>query len=147
MRVIDVDFNNILTDKKSYKNLLIYNISYKMFVVEKPQRIWLDKIEGFIKTDNENRYLILFECNEIYDKIRYLISKKSGIKYSISYNFPRIRNDSYNSLPIEKILTFHNVIILIKSIVNENKNHYLIYYTKRFVQRLENNSAIDVMIY
>ena len=127
MRVIDVDFNNILTDKKSYKNLLIYNISCKMFVVEKPLRIWLDKIEGFIKTDNEIRYLILFECNEIYDKIRYLISKKSGIKYSISYNFLRIRNDSYNSLPIEKILTFHNVIILIKSIVNENKNHYLIY--------------------
>ena len=98
-----------------------------MFVVEKPLRIWLDKIEGFIKTDNEIRYLILFECNEIYYKIRYLISKKSGIKYSISYNFPRIRNDSCNSLPIEKILTFHNVIILTKSIVNENKNHYLIY--------------------
>ena len=29
-----------------------------------------------------------------------------------------------NSLPIEKILTFHNVVILIKSVVNENKNHY-----------------------
>ena len=128
MRVIDVDFNNILLDKKSYKNLLIYNISYKTFADEKPLRIWLDKIERFIKTDNEIRYLVLFEYNEIYDKIRYLISKKSGIKYSISYNFPRIRNDSYNSLPIEKILTFHNVIILIKSIINENKNHYLIYY-------------------
>ena len=128
MRVIDVDFNDILLDKKSYKNLLIYNISYKTFVDEKPLRIWLDKIERFIKTDNEIRYLVLFEYNEIYDKIRYLISKKSGIKYSISYNFPRIRNDSYNSLPIEKILTFHNVIILIKSIINENKNHYLIYY-------------------
>ena len=29
-----------------------------------------------------------------------------------------------NSSPIEKILTFHNVVILIKSVVNENKNHY-----------------------
>ena len=34
----------------------------------------------------------------------------------------QIRIDSYNSLPIEKILTFHNVIILIKSVVNKNKN-------------------------
>ena len=29
-----------------------------------------------------------------------------------------------NSLPIEKILTFHNVIILIKSVINKYKNHY-----------------------
>ena len=54
----------------------------------------------------------------------YLISEKSGVTYSINHNFGRIRIDSYNSLPIEKILTFHNVIILIKSVVNKNKNEY-----------------------
>ena len=43
---------------------------------------------------------------------------------SINQNFARIRIDSYNSLPIEKILTFDNVIILIKSVVNKNKNNY-----------------------
>ena len=42
----------------------------------------------------------------------------------MQYNFARIRIDSYNSLPIEKILTFYNVIILIKSVVNKNKNEY-----------------------
>ena len=36
----------------------------------------------------------------------------------------RIRIDSDNSLPIEKTLTFHNVIIFIKLVVNENKNNY-----------------------
>ena len=36
----------------------------------------------------------------------------------------RIRMDSYSCLPIEEILTFHNVIILVKSVVNENKNNY-----------------------
>ena len=37
----------------------------------------------------------------------------------------KIRIDLYNSLPSKKILTFHNVIILVKSIVNKNKNkHY-----------------------
>ena len=35
-----------------------------------------------------------------------------------------MRIDSYKYLPIEKILTFHNVIILIKSVVNKNKNYY-----------------------
>ena len=48
---------------------------------------------------------------------------KSGITDSINHNFGKIRIDSYNSLPIEKILTFHNVIILIKSVINKNKNH------------------------
>ena len=31
-------------------------------------------------------------------------------------NFARIRIDSYNSVPMKKTLTFHNVIILIKSV-------------------------------
>ena len=51
-------------------------------------------------------------------------SEKSGITDSINHNFGRIRIDSYDSLPIEKLLTFHNVIILIKSVVNKNKNEY-----------------------
>ena len=40
--------------------------------------------------------------------------KKSSITYSINHNFAKIRIDSYNSLRIEKILTFHKVIILSK---------------------------------
>ena len=45
----------------------------------------------------------------------YLISEKSDAKYIINHNFARTRIDSNNSLPIEKITTFHNVIIFIKS--------------------------------
>ena len=43
---------------------------------------------------------------------------------SISHNFSRIRTDSYNSLPIKKILTFSNVIMLIMPVVNKNQNNY-----------------------
>ena len=35
------------------------------------------------------------------------MSEKSGITYSINHNFGKIRIDSANSLPIEKILLFH----------------------------------------
>ena len=62
--------------------------------------------------------------DKICDKIKYLISEKSGIVASINHNLGKIKIDSYNSLPIEKILTFHNVIILIKSVYNKNKNEY-----------------------
>ena len=92
-----------------------------------PLRIRFDEIDGLIKIYDGIRYLVLFGggfLGEIFDRIEYLISKKNGITDSIYHNFARIRIDSYNSLPIEKILTFHNVIILIKSVINKYKNHY-----------------------
>ena len=49
---------------------------------------------------------------------------KSSITNSINYNFGKIKIDSYNYLPIKKILAFHNVIILINSVANKNKNKY-----------------------
>ena len=52
------------------------------------------------------------------------MNEKSGITDSVNNNFARIRIDSYDSLPTEKTLTFHNVIILIQSVINEYTNHY-----------------------
>ena len=61
-----------------------------------------DKIDGFIISLNGKiKHLILFDhglFNKICDKIKYLISKKSGI----NHNFGRIRIDSYNILPTKK---------------------------------------------
>ena len=65
--------------------------------------------------------------NKICDEIKYLISTKSGITNSINHNFGKIRIDSYKPLPIKQILTFHNVITLIKSVVDKYKNNY--YYS------------------
>ena len=62
--------------------------------------------------------------DKICDKTKYLVREKSGIKDSINHNFGKIKIDSYNSLSIQKILTFHNVIILINSVVKKNKNEY-----------------------
>ena len=69
MRVIDID----------YENLLIYGISYKTFMGAKPLLIWFDKVHEFIKTYDGIRYLVLFASeiyNLIYDRINYLTSEK-----------------------------------------------------------------------
>ena len=71
----------------------------------KPLRIRFDKIDEFIKIYDGTRYLVLFSperYDRIYDRIRYLLSEKNDITYSISHNFATIRIDSYNSLPIKK---------------------------------------------
>ena len=42
MKVEDIDFDNILLDKKSYENILICDISYKTFMRANPWRIRFD---------------------------------------------------------------------------------------------------------
>ena len=117
---IDNDFSGILLDEKLYKekseNILIFDVSYKTPTGAKQLRIRHDKIDRFIKIHNKVRYLVLFAVwgDKICDRIKYPISKKSAITDSINHNFTIIRIDSYDSLPIEKILTFENVKILIK---------------------------------
>ena len=39
----DFDLDNILIDKKSYKNFLVYNISYKTLIGAKPMHIRFEK--------------------------------------------------------------------------------------------------------
>ena len=95
-----------------------------------PSRIRLNKINGFIKGHDGTRYLALFggeKYDFIYNRIRYLIGMKSGITNAISHYYVKIKVDSYNSLPLEKTSTFHNVMILFKSVFSKDKNN--LYYT------------------
>ena len=109
-------------------------ISFKNLIA-KPLLVRFDKINGFIRAYNGIRYLVLFgseKYGSICNKIRYLVSIKSGIKYVIFYNYAKNKVDSYNSLPLEKTMTFHSVIILIKSFFNKDKNddHYNLFLEK-----------------
>ena len=70
--------------------------------------------------------------DNFFDTIRHLLSEKIGITDSANHNFEKFRINSYNSLSIEKILTFHNVIILIKQVVNKNENKY---YSNIFLEK------------
>ena len=62
------DLDNILIDEKSYKNIWLYNISYKTLIDSKPLCISFYKIDRFIKVYDGTRYLELFE-SEKYDFI------------------------------------------------------------------------------
>ena len=135
VKLEDFDIDNILINKKSHENILIYEISHKTLINPKPLRIKFYKIDGFIRIYHGTRYLTLFGSEKnyaIYDKIRYLISLKSCFIYIFSHCFEKFKIDSYDSLPVEKILTLHNVIMLIKSVLNKDKNHY---YYKVFLEK------------
>ena len=58
MKVQDTEFYKMLLD--NVESILIYNISYKMFMGAKPMCIRFDKIYGFIKIYDAVRYSVLF---------------------------------------------------------------------------------------
>ena len=51
IKIKDFDFDNILLDRKSYENTLIYDISCKILIILKPLRIIFGKLDGFIRLE------------------------------------------------------------------------------------------------
>ena len=59
-------------DEKSYKNILVHNILYKILTDSKPLCIRFDKIDGFIRVYDWKRCLVLFGSKK-YDSIKDMI--------------------------------------------------------------------------
>ena len=79
--ILLVDFDNILLDKKSYKNILVYDISYKTLISAKPLCIMFDKVDIVY---DETRYLILLDPEKygsVYNFDRYFMKKGYYICY------------------------------------------------------------------
>ena len=78
IKLEDFDLANIIRNVKPYKNILIYDISYKNFIVPKHLRIRFDKIDRFIRIYDGTRYLTLFgfeSFDDLSKKIRYKSKK------------------------------------------------------------------------
>ena len=109
--------------------------------------IRFDKIDGYIRVYDRTRYLVLFgskKCDYINNRIRYLISVRKGITDVISHNYAKIKVDSYNSVPLEKTMTFHNVVILIKAVFDKDRNNY---YYNIFLEKASNELPKNKFLY
>ena len=52
-------------------------------------RIRFKKIDGFVRVNDETKYLVLFgaeKYDSIYNRIRYLVGVKSGITYVVFFS-------------------------------------------------------------
>ena len=64
-------------------------------------RIRFDKTDGFTRNYDGTSYLVLFGGEKfgfIYNRIRYLISVRSGITYIIFHDYAKIKVDLYDFL-------------------------------------------------
>ena len=92
-------------DSINRKTILIYDISQKTLIGPKPLRIRFDKLDGFIRIYNGTVHEKYDELDILY-RIRYLISRKSGIAYMFSRYYAKIKVDSYSYLPIRENIDF-----------------------------------------
>ena len=89
---------------------MIYNISYISLI---------DKVDEFIRGFDGTRYLVLFVSEKYnYNRIRILQVKK--IVLIILFLIITQHSKLIHMIPLEKTWTLHNVIILIKSVFNED---------------------------
>ena len=108
---------------------------YGTLIGPKPLRIRFDKIDGFIRVYVRSRYLVSLgteKYHAIYSRVKYFTGQKSGIRNAFSRYYTKIKVDSYDSSPIEKMLILHNVMMHINSVLYKDQNYY--YYYNIFLE-------------
>ena len=118
------DLNQIKTDQKSYNNL-----SYVRISSVDPLYLIIDKVDRYIEENNENKYLTLVSTDkskgtlkkytELWDKIKDLIRSITKTPGNYSEKYMKIKFNSDNILPLNKILKIRNLTVVVKSIMHK----------------------------
>ena len=104
------------------------NIYYIGYVTKKPEHniisvnplyLLISELDGFIDEKNGNKYLNITLTDSNNDVSIKYAEVWNGIKNQIKKDYIKIRFDSDDNLPLNKVLKFHAVIIIIlKEMVN-----------------------------
>ena len=144
--IIDIktfDSNNLKLDKKTYKDLDIYNIGYVTikkighgYDVNSVNSLYLciDNARGDIEEINEDKYLVFHvrdenkELLKIYDNVFNKIMGKiknigdDWLEYTKDYSKIKLNSD-YN-LPLNKTLKFYQITVTIRCVIREDNKLY-----------------------
>ena len=143
INIKDFDSNLLKIDKKSYKNIDIYYIGYitmkdsdyvKINSVN-PLYLIVGKVDRYIEERNGNKCLIfasadknkevLTKYTKFWDEIKYLMKIiHSGEAGEYRKDLMKVKFNSDDNLPLNKILKLHNITIVIKSVFQEDGKYY-----------------------
>ena len=135
--------NLLKIDKKSYKNIPIYNNGcitikkiddYGSIYSVNPLYLQVNHENGYIKEKNGNKYLIFDTTDENKELLKKYSVVWSGIKNKIKIinvgecdyekDFMKTKFNSDDDLPLNKPLKFHIMTIIIKSVFEEDGKLY-----------------------
>ena len=98
-----------------------------------PLYLIIDKVDGYIEENNENKYLILAftekkkkrSINKIHKTLGWdLIEKINDKPGEYGKDFMKIKFNSDDNLSLNKILRLHNLTIVARSVFQEDNNYY-----------------------
>ena len=139
------DSNLLKIDKKHYKGINIYYIvyitikktdDYENIYSVNPLYLRINHASGYIEEKNGNNYLVfndsvnenkevLKKYAEIWSGIKYEIKTNSGKENDYRKDYMKIKFDSDDDLPLNKLLKFHAMTIIIRSVFEEGGQRYL----------------------
>ena len=135
--------NLLKIDKKSYKNIPIYNNGcitikkiddYGSIYSVNPLYLQVNHANGYIKEKNGNKYLIFDTTDENKELLKKYSVVWSGIKNKIKIinvgecdyekDFMKTKFNSDDDLPLNKPLKFHIMTKIVKSVFEEDGKLY-----------------------
>ena len=139
----DFDTSLLKLDKKSVMDIVIYYIAY---VTKKPEYnidsvnllyLFISELDGFIDEENGNKYSNISLTDSNNDALVKYAKVWSGIKNQIKKinnnliveydkDYMKIKIDSDDNLSLNKVLKFHAVIIIIRSVFERYGKYYQI---------------------
>ena len=130
-------------DKKSYKDIGIYNIGYitskkiddyKNIYSVNPLYLTMSHASGYIEEKVVNKYLVfnstdenkelLKKYSDVFHGIINKIKKISGDECDYEKDYMKIKFNSLDDLPLNKQLKFHNLAITIRSVFEKDDKLY-----------------------
>ena len=140
----DFDARLLKIDKKSYKNIGIYNIGYitikkiddcKNIYSVNPLYLRINHASGYIEEKGINKYLVfdstdenkelLKKYNDVFNGIRDKIEEINSDECHYEKYYMKIGFNSDDNLPLNKPLNFHNMTITIRSVFEEDGKLFL----------------------
>ena len=137
------DSSLLIIDKKSYKDISIYNIGYitikkiddcKNIYGVNPLYLRIKYASGCIEEKGVNKYLIfdskdenkelLKKCNNVWNRIRDKLKEVSSGEYNYEKDYMKISFNSDDDLPLTKRLKFRLMNITIRSVYEEDGKLY-----------------------
>ena len=137
------DSSLLKLDKKSYKDIGIYNNEYiinknigdcKNIRSVNPLYLRIAHASGYIEEMGANKYLIIDSINEnkklleryndVFNGIIYEIKEISNDECDYEKDYMKIKFNSDDDLPLNELLKFHNITITIRSVFEEDGKLY-----------------------
>ena len=94
----------------------------------------INRIKDYFEELDEDKYLmissengdIMQKCQEVVDGIKEIIKKINDFSYPIKYddNYMKIKFNTYHNIPLNKIIYFPTITIIIISITQKDSKYY-----------------------